>query len=157
MTMGTFTKIFLQFPKKFWFDTEVNSLTDTSIVILTLLADGTLRGPGAWAISRLAEYGLLRLFTWLRNPLCDGYCRSHDDTASPQFIFACRAISRRESKLYLTSRYKQKSWEYFVLCIPILRFQTLSTLPSRDGTRTRCIVDHSQTGLRRSSVNTMIT
>jgi len=29
MTMGTYTKIFLKFPKKFWFDTEVSRYLET--------------------------------------------------------------------------------------------------------------------------------
>lgn len=44
MTMGTYTKIFLQFPEKFWFNTEVSSLQFMPpMIILTLRVDGTLR------------------------------------------------------------------------------------------------------------------
>lgn len=46
MTMATYTKIFLQFPKKFWFDTEVSRISQrrgfTSVFNLLILADGSL-------------------------------------------------------------------------------------------------------------------
>jgi polyamine oxidase len=38
MTMGTFTKIFLQFPKKFWFDTEVSILLNACVYYYTGIA-----------------------------------------------------------------------------------------------------------------------
>lgn len=33
---GVFTKIFLQFPKKFWFDTEVRFETTSRVLLFTI-------------------------------------------------------------------------------------------------------------------------
>jgi len=34
MVMGTYTKIYLQFPERFWFDTEVPGITNSHLSII---------------------------------------------------------------------------------------------------------------------------
>lgn len=75
MTMATYTKIFLKFPEKFWFDTEVNLFlllrneTATNVVV-----DGLVCGSNARCLSGLAIVRPPKLLPRLRIDIryCDG-------------------------------------------------------------------------------------
>jgi hypothetical protein len=154
MTMGTFTKIFLQFPEKFWFDNEVSTLQHMCWRLVRLSAVRTVRRPGTWAIPRLAEFGPGQYIARFWDPGCDGYRMFYCDTAVFLLLFHYRVIFQRELKPYLMTRCKKRLWAYFVPCIPTSPFQTPLILASLGGMLTRCIVDHIQIGLHRSSAST---
>ena len=76
-TQGTCSKIFMQFPRKFWFDTEVRTpINHSRITLLKVSIDRRLRRPFSREVPRLAESRPRQLLPWVWCALCHRYCVS---------------------------------------------------------------------------------
>ena len=145
MPQATYTKIFLQFDKPFWFSTEV-SLYQCYIMscpccvrwhCMQMQKEENIPYGKAWTTSVSSQ---VLVYFLLRSP----YVNPEIPRRPSSYSF--REISLVTSSSSLLPRFSRMSWRFSKPCFPISQFPNPLIFSSQFGPRTPCSGVHIRTG-----------